>query len=248
MDEFIAQSVASKNALNMATLASTLPVAVLIFGEVGVGKKSLAHVVSHDAISYDALEFQGMVHEGSVKLEDFEILILSDIDRVNNIKQFIEKLEKYHIKLIATATQEKESFGEKFAVRIDLLPLSQREEDLEILSQSYLQVANRLFGTDTKIDDIKMDFSKNSISLRESIYRGVIFDSINEEQVATLLEGFLLKKMDEKSEYKELLEVFEIPLIKASRRKYKSQLQMAGALNINRNTLRKKINQYGLEE
>ena len=107
MDEFIAQSEASKNALNMATLASTLPVAVLIFGEVGVGKKSLAHVVSHDAISYDALEFQNMLHEGSVKLEDFEILILSDIDRVNNIKQFIEKLEKYHIKLIATATQEK---------------------------------------------------------------------------------------------------------------------------------------------
>lgn len=248
MDEFIAQSGASKNALNMAILASTLPVQVLIFGEVGVGKKSLARVVSHDAISYDALEFQEMVNDSSVKLEDFEILILSDIDRVNNIKQFIEKLEKYHIKLIATATQEKESFGEKFAVRIDLLPLSEREEDLEILSQSYLQVANRLFGTDTNIDDIKLDFSKNSISLRESIYRGVIFDSINETQVETLLEGFLLKQMDERTEYKELLEIFEIPLIKASRTKYKSQLQMAGALNINRNTLRKKINQYGLEE
>jgi DNA-binding NtrC family response regulator len=248
MDEFIAESGASKNALNMATLASTLPVAVLIFGELGVGKKSLANVVSHNAEHYDALEFQDMINSNSIKLEDFEILILSDIDRVNNIKQFIEKLEKHHVKLIATATQEKESFGEKFAVRIDLLPLSQRLEDLEVLSQSYLQVANRLFGTDVKINDIKLDFSKNSISLRESIFRGVVFDSINENQVITLLEGFLLKQMDERSEYKELLEIFEIPLIKASRIKYKSQLQMAGALNINRNTLRKKINQYGLEE
>jgi len=181
-------------------------------------------------------------------LEDFEILILSDIDRVNNIKQFIEKLEKQHIKIIATATQEKESFGEKFAVRIDLLPLRDRSEDLENLSLNYLTQANRLFGTDTKIDNIEMDFSKNSISLRESIYRGVVFDSINENQLATLLEGFLLKQMDEITEYKELLEIFEIPLIKASRTKFKSQLQMSGALNINRNTLRKKINQYGLEE
>ncbi|HIP60401.1 MAG TPA: hypothetical protein EYH01_08250 [Campylobacterales bacterium] len=248
MDEFITESQVSKNALNMATLASTLPVQVLIFGEVGVGKKSLAHVVFHDATLFDALEFQDMINDNSINLEDFEILILSDIDRVNNIKQFIEKLEKQHIKIIATATQEKESFGEKFAVRIDLLPLRDRSEDLENLSLNYLTQANRLFGTDTKIDNIEMDFSKNSISLRESIYRGVVFDSINENQLATLLEGFLLKQMDEITEYKELLEIFEIPLIKASRTKFKSQLQMSGALNINRNTLRKKINQYGLEE
>jgi DNA-binding protein Fis len=93
-----------------------------------------------------------------------------------------------------------------------------------------------------------MDFSKNSISLRESIYRGVVFDSIDEKQVKSLLEGFLLKEMDKRAEYKDLLEIFEIPLIKASRAKYKSQLQMASALNINRNTLRKKINQYDLED
>ncbi len=248
MNEFIAHSQASKNALNMATLASTLPVAVLIFGEIGVGKKALANIIASDATHYDALDFQEMLHENSIKLEDFDVLILSDIDKVNNIKQFIEKLEKNNIKLIATATQEKESFSEKFAVRIDLSPLSQRKEDLVVLSDSYLEEANQLFDTDVKIDNIKLDFSKNSITLKESIYRGVIFDSITNDQIAILLESFLLKQMDERSEYKELLEIFEIPLIKASRTKYKSQLQMAGALNINRNTLRKKINQYGLEE
>jgi DNA-binding NtrC family response regulator len=247
MSEFIAQSEASKNALNMATLASTLPVMVLIFGEVGVGKKSLARVVAPDAVCYDAKELQKMMSENSINLQEFEILILSDIDRVNNIKQFIEKLEKHHIKVIATATQEKESFGEKFAVRIDILPLSKRKEDLQLLSQNYLNDANRLFSTDVKIDDIEMDFSKNSISLRESIYRGVLFNSIDERQIKSLLEVFLLKQMDERTEYKDLLEIFEIPLIKACRAKFKSQLQMASALNINRNTLRKKINQYDIE-
>jgi transcriptional regulator with PAS, ATPase and Fis domain len=248
MNEFIAESEVSKNALKMATLASTLPVQVLIFGEVGVGKKSLARVVAPDAALYDGLELQEMINSSTVNLGEFEILIVSDIDKISNIRQFVEKLEQYHIKLIATATNEKESFSEKFAVRIDLLPLSQRKEDLVILSESYLSEANRHFGTDVKIDVIDMDFSKNSISLRESIYRGVIFDSIDEKQMFTLLEKFLFKQMDEKTEYKELLEIFEIPLINASRAKFKSQLQMAKALNINRNTLRKKINQYNLED
>jgi DNA-binding NtrC family response regulator len=248
MSEFITESKHSKKALNMATLAATLPVAVLIIGEVGVGKKTLAKVVAPDAPCYSALELQAMLSEGSVNLEEIESVIISDIDRANNIKQFIQTLEKHQIKLIATATQEKDSFIEKFAVRIDLLPLSQREEDLKLLSQSYLVEANELFCSDTKIEDIELDFSKNSISLRASIYRGVVFDAIGSEQISKLLESFLLKQMDDISEYKDLLEVFEVPLIKASRKKYKSQLQMATALNINRNTLRKKINQYNLED
>ncbi len=248
MNDFIAKSQASKNVLNMAMLASTLPVQVLISGEVGTGKKSLARVVSPDAILYDALELQEMIRENSIKLEDFETLIVSDIDRVNNVKQFVEKLEQHHIKLIATATQEKESFGENFVVRIDLLPLSERLEDLKVISCEYLLRANKLFSTDVAIENIEMDFSKNSLSLKESIYRGALLNSVNDEQLSVLLEKFLFKKMDKVYEYKDLLEIFEIPLIKASRKKFKSQLQMANALNINRNTLRKKINQYNLED
>jgi DNA-binding NtrC family response regulator len=248
MSEFITESKHSKNALNMATLASTLPIAVLIMGEVGVGKKTLARITAPTAPCYSSLELQTMLSEGSINLEELESIIISDIDKANNIKQFIQTLEKHQIKLIATATQEKDSFIEKFAVRIDLLPLSQREDDLKLLSQNYLTEANNLFCADTKIEDIKLDFSKNSISLRASIYRGVVFDAIDNGQVSNLLEGFLLKQMNQTSQYKDLLEVFEIPLIKASRKKYKSQLQMASALNINRNTLRKKINQYNLED
>jgi DNA-binding NtrC family response regulator len=232
----------------MATLAATLPVAVLIIGEVGVGKKTLAKIIAPDAPCYSAIELQTMLSDGNTNLEELESIVILDIDRVNNIKQFIQTLEKHQIKLIATATQEKDSFIEKFAVRIDLLPLSQRENDLALLSQNYLNEANRLFCADTKIEDIELDFSKNSISLRASIYRGVVFDIIDNEQISNLMEAFLLKQMNHVSEYKDLLEVFEVPLIKASRKKYKSQLQMAAALKINRNTLRKKINQYNLED
>jgi DNA-binding NtrC family response regulator len=248
METFISQSEASKNALNIATLSSSLPVGVLIFGEVGTGKKSLARVVSPDAELFDAQKLQALMRDNTVNLEEIKTLIISDIDNCNNIKQFLEKLESLGIKIIATATQEKESFAEKFAVRIDILPLKEREEDVEVLSHAYLKMANKLFATDVSIDTIKLDFSKNSFSLKESIFRGVIYESLQQEDVLTLLESYLYKIMDNKSQYKDLIEVFEIPLINASRRKYKSQLQMAKALNINRNTLRKKINQYNLGE
>ncbi len=248
MGKFIAQSAESKNALKMATLASSLPVQILIFGGEGTGKKTLACKVSPNALLFDAQELQNLILKNLINFADEKnsTFIISDIDNVNNIKQFVEKLESNQIKIVATASNEKDSFSEKFAVRIDIEPLSKREADLKTLSINYLNEANNLFNTSVKIEDIKLDVSRNSSSLKESIYKGVIFESLNLEQVQTVLEKFLLKKMDEKSEYKELLEVFEIPLIKASREKYKSQLQMAQKLNINRNTLRKKINQYGL--
>ncbi len=248
MGEFIAKSVESKNALNMATLASTLPVHVLVFGEIGTGKKALARKVSPDALLFDAQKLQKLILENSINFTDDKnsTFIISDIDKINNIKQFTQKLEANQIKIIATASNEKDSFSEKFAVRIDITPLSIREADLKSLSSCYLIEANKLFNANVKIEDIKLDISRNSNSLKESIYKGVVFESSNLEEVQTVLEKFLLKKMDKKSEYKDLLEIFEVPLICASRKKFKSQLQMAQKLNINRNTLRKKINQYGL--
>ncbi len=44
--------------------------------------------------------------------------------------------------------------------------------------------------------------------------------------------------------YKRELELFEKALIVAGLEKYGSQLKLAQALGINRNTLRKKINEY----
>ncbi len=248
MSEFIAESIESKNALNMATLAAALPVQILIFGEIGTGKKALARKISPNALLFDAQKLQKLMLNNSINFNDDKnsTFIINDIDKINNIRQFVEKLEANYIKIVATASSEKDSFSEKFAVRIDIEPLAKRNADAKVLSKYYLKEANKLFNTDIKIDDIKVDMSRNSISLKESIYKCVVFESLNLEQVQTLLENFLLKEMDKKSDYKDLLQIFETPLIKASRIKYKSQLQMAQKLNINRNTLRKKINQYGL--
>ncbi len=55
---------------------------------------------------------------------------------------------------------------------------------------------------------------------------------------------FFVREFKVERTYKQLLEVFEIPLLKAAKKVYKSQLQMANKLNINRITLRKKLNKY----
>ena len=65
---------------------------------------------------------------------------------------------------------------------------------------------------------------------------------MSSEDMKTSLEDFIYNKLDEGYNYKDLLEIFEVPLLKASKKKYKSQLQMANNLQINRITLRKWCN------
>ena len=68
--------------------------------------------------------------------------------------------------------------------------------------------------------------------------------SLNDEDMQESLEYFLLQKLKNNKDYKELLKIFEVPLLKAAKVQYKSQLQMATNLKINRITLRKKLDQY----
>ncbi len=246
MEEFIAESKISKNALNMASLASTLPVQVLIFGEVGTGKGALAKIVAPNTEIYEATELESILKHSPV--EKSESVIALNIDRVNNAKQFVEKLKSRYVKVVATARSEKSSFKDNFSVRIDLPPLSQRKEDLQALLELYLKEANTLFNTNISSKSIEIDLSKNAYSLKSSIYRSVILNSVNRDQILLLFENFLTKEIDNRCKYRELIELFEIPLIHASRKKFKSQLKMSQKLEINRNTLRKKINQYGLGE
>jgi DNA-binding protein Fis len=56
-------------------------------------------------------------------------------------------------------------------------------------------------------------------------------------------------KIGTNSDYRNNLYIYEVPLIRAGLKKFKSQLQLADRLGLNRNTLRKKIadnSEYGL--
>ncbi len=249
MDSFIALSPASKDVLKIATLSSTLPVNCIILGEKAVGKNHLAKVVAPNAKSYTALDFQKAIKSKTIDLNTINEIIILDIHKLGSINQLMEILEEKSIKVVATAVTPKESYKNFFQAQIEVPPLRDRPQDVEFLKQEYINEAKRVFLIDENInEDIELDLSNNAISLKKSIFKSILFDSLTKNDIINILEKFLYKEFEETSSYKELLTLFEVPLLKAGKRKFKSQLQMAKAFGINRNTLRKKFIGNGIDE
>ncbi len=246
MKKFIANSENSKNSLRMAGLASSLPVNVVIVGEVGVGKKLLARVVSPNAYMIDIVKLEKMIKDDKINLLEYNELIITNIENANNLTQLIRNFDEIKIKVVATSNIEKEFYSELFLVKIDILPLSERVEDVVELQKEFINSAKEAFSIDLDIDDIAIDLATNGISLKKSIYKSLLFNSVTEKELMNIIENYLLKEFDINSSYGDLLRVFEIPLLRAAKKKYSSQLQMAKNLELNRITLRKKIDKYGV--
>jgi DNA-binding protein Fis len=82
--------------------------------------------------------------------------------------------------------------------------------------------------------------------MKRYIYKELIKKTLSSEDIENILYDYLYSKLGGKNSYKELLPIFEKPLIRAGLSRYKSQLQLAEVLGLNRNTLRKKINENNI--
>jgi DNA-binding NtrC family response regulator len=242
MKKFIAQSEASKKILNIAQMSSSLPVNVLISGPIGVGKKLLAKVISSDAAQFDSFVLENSLINKTINLDEYNELIVTNLQNIVNKKEFMHYLKD--IKVIATTNSIPSEIESEFAIKIEIPSLEQREEDLKKLMDIYIQEASSIYDLDVDIKDIDIDLSQNGISLKRSIYKNVLLKSLTKEDIMESLEDYILKEFEEQKDYKDLLEIFEIPLLNAAKIKYRSQVQMANNLNINRMTLRKKLEQY----
>lgn len=245
MNKFIAKSESSKKLLNIAQISSSLPVNILIIGPKGVGKKILAQNILPDASIFDARTLEETLINKTANIEEYVEIIITNIEQVVNKKEFLERL--IHIKVVATSTYLPQDIEASFAVKLDIPPLEERKEDLEELIKIYLKEAKEIYEIDIESKDIDIDLSTNGVSLKKSIFKNSILKSLKDEDMSYSLEQFILNKLKKEYNYKDLLEYFEIPLLKAAKKEYKSQLQMANKLQINRITLRKKIDQYSAE-
>ena len=245
MDEFVSFSPSSKECLKTALLSKDLPVNTLIIGQKAVGKSELAKVISPKAPVYFLKEIEQKLLNSEFDFELINEIIILDIHKSTSTKYLIEQFEQKNIKLIATTIKLNQVLEEKFLVKIEVPPLKDRPEDVEFLTTKYINEAKKLFLIDKEFDDIDIDLSNNAISLKKSIFRSVLFDSLTKKDVMHILEEFLLKEFENTTSYKELLPIFETSLLKAAKKVFKSQLQMAKKLNINRNTLRKKLQENG---
>ncbi len=245
MNKFITKSDSSKQILKSAKLSANLPVNTLIYGETGVGKKLLASEILPNTTSIIAKHLEKLINENQINLKEYRSLIIYDLHTVLNIEEFLENLK--NIKLVVTSFDKHEKYSSIFAIKIEIPSLDKRVEDLEELTNIYIKEASEIYKTNNNIDiykGIKFDLSGNGITLKQSIYKYILLQSITKQEMMDTFETYLYNQVVEDKTYKQLLEVFEIPLLKATKKAFKSQLKMSKQLDINRMTLRKRLHLY----
>lgn len=241
--DFIAQSHISKEILNSANLLKSLKINVLIRGEIGTGKKTLAKTIAPNSIVIDAKELQQEVSQNAFSTE-FETVIIDHIENITNIDLLLNWFNNCGHRIIATTKQNQlnEKLEEFFAIKTLIPPLDQRVEDIKPLANKFAIEASQVLGDGkTKPQKLIINTKQNGHSLRKSIFFSYLFESINEGEIMMLLEKLIFDKLEGENNYRDLLYLFETPLLRASQKKYKSQLQMSKYLGLNRVTLRKKL-------
>lgn len=237
---FIAYSRASKEALKSANILKSLQVDVLIEGPKGVGKETLARYISPNA---NILKNESDLKKITKKSSD---LIILNIENFKNL-HLLTSLSKEH-RVIATSNKSTKSeiLDKIFSIKIFLPPYSQRKEDILPLAKKFLEEANEIFSQNIDLDLKEIDFnlSENGDSIKRDVFFNSFLKDIDDKRLIDCMERFLANKLGTKNDYKEFLYLYEIPLIRVGFKKFKSQLKMAKMFGLNRNTLRKKINDY----
>jgi DNA-binding NtrC family response regulator len=243
MQQYIANDEISKEILNSAKLLQSVNVHALIIGENGTGKKSLASYILPKSKIYNARVLQQDIID-EVSLISNEEIIIDKIYELTNIELFLKWINEKQIRIVAISTTENlnQKLKDIFSINIELPTLKNRELDTKALVQKFSKEACETLDMST-ISESKLitNNSNNAHSLRKSIYLSYLFQTIGEEEILLFLEKYLGEQLETENAYKNLIYLFEVPLIKASMKKYKSQVQVAKNLGLNRITLRKKL-------
>jgi DNA-binding NtrC family response regulator len=252
--KYIAKSRASIEALKSANLLKSLNINAIILGENGVGKEELCRYILPDAQVVEGNDLQEILGYISTK----DNVIIKNFNQISNFQKVKSAIEVYKTRIIATSTKalNEKIMDDFFSLKITIPPLREREEDIKPLAKKFFEEVSHVFGEDKykdiSLDDFKFDISENCYSLRKSVYLKYLIDSFSEEDVMLVMEEFLSKKIGGRNDYRDQLHLFDVPLIRSGFKKFHSQLAMSERFGLNRNTLRKKINEYkdrfGLEE
>ncbi len=246
-ENFIAQSAVLKEAYNSAMILQNLKVHALIYGQSGVGKKTLAMQIDPNALLFEARDLQEEI-EYNKTFETTETIIVRNIEEFSNVEIILEWLNTQNVRMVGLTSKEAihPKLAELFTITIEIPPLKQREEDIRQLANKFSKEAAAILDVDeeNKPKRLIINTTNNAHSLRKSIYFSYLFESIGENEIMMLLENYFLEHFDGENSYRDFLYLFEAPLLKASQKKYKSQLQMSKYLGLNRITLRKKLEQH----
>lgn len=238
---FLTASNASVEAFKTANLLKALSVNAMIVGERGTGKLTLARYILPHAPIVDASCFDELLEA----VERNNEIIIHRLDDVANLKRLVDALHRTKIRVVATGGYRytQDQLDEIFAIRLVLPPLSQRQEDIALLVNLFVTEAKNTFGRTDSFDTQNFipDVSENALSLRRQVYLHYLLNNVRENDLMEIMEHFLVDQLGSNNDYRKFLHLYEVPLIRAGIKKFKSQLQLADKLGLNRNTLRKKI-------
>ncbi len=244
MEQFFTSSEQIQSIIKGFNLTKTLFVSSIIIGEPNIGKKSLARYLFPEAPLVSGADQE----EVERALQESDELIITDFEKLSNQ----ESLDLDNKRIIATANYvgNKQTIDNLFAFIYTMPSLKDRPEDTVYIrdlfikeAQSNLMLENQVFT----LEDIQLNLSDNSKTLKKSIYEHLMNHSMDAHSIEQAIYHYLLNHLDGNNAYKDHLGLYEKPLIEAGLKKYGSQLQLSQVLGINRNTLRKKIHEHHID-
>lgn len=217
-----------------------LLVSSILYGEEYCGKKTLLSQIYKSAFWVSGKN----LNEVKEALRNYNQVVITDFEKIINIDAL--DFENCNLFAIYNGTKLETRLEDKFAFIYSMPPLRDRQEDIKLFANHYTSEAKDIFDIhqDIKIEKEDIDISQNLKSLKSSIYKAVLFKSSKEKDVSYLLSRYFEKNYSGSNIYKKHLELFERALIETGLKLYGSQLKLSEILGINRNTLRKKINEY----
>jgi DNA-binding NtrC family response regulator len=244
METFFTTSEKIQHIIKSFNLTKTLFVSSIIIGEPHTGKKSLARYLFPDALLVSGANQEEVV----LALETSDELIISDFEKLSNQSS----LDFSNKRIIATANYlgNASLIDDLFAFIYAMPPLKERPEDIKYLSAMFIKDASNtmMIAPNTlDVEDIELNISKNTKSLKKSIFLHIAKQSMQAKEIEEVLYSYLLNQLGGNDAYREHLALYEKPLIEAGLKKFGSQLQLAQILGINRNTLRKKIHEHCID-
>lgn len=223
------------------TLTKSLYVSSLLIGEEYTGKKTFIQMLFPNSIYVDAQNEEELY----TALEANSELIIYNFEKVRNIENL--NFENKRIIAISNSTKDLQRLSKVFAFIYEMPNLEERE-DLNLLIAHFQKEIQQelMLNEDIDLTHETFDLSHNIKSLKASIYKQLIMKTFTTEDIHAFLYEYLFNQIEGNNAYRENLGLYEEPLIMAGLKKYKSQLKLAGVLGLNRNTLRKKIQEYDI--
>ena len=244
MDHFQSRNSTIAQISKGLNLTKSLFVSSILIGEAHTGKKSFIRSLFADLPQVDAADAE-LLKES---LERFDALVIFNFEKIPDPASL--PLEEKRIVATANKMPNLKSIDELFAFIYTMPPLRERPEDIPLLQEYFLHEACDTLELDPKAfspSDLPADLSDNTRSLRRGIYYTLVSKSMDKTQIMQTLFDYFLAHLEGKNGYKETLEIYEKPLIEAGLKRYGSQLKLSEVLGINRNTLRKKIHEHGID-